>query len=138
MIFIYTIGTLAFIRLIILLRDIHTGRYLQHNAEWGHGYATAQSTYNSVTGKYELRSILRREFEQGRFTKHWYGAACWLADAEGKPWPRPWGERYYEKPLDVIGTCIQKTLYGIGWLTDNPWAAVALASIGILIGGMLI
>lgn len=138
MIFIYTISALAFIRLIILLRDIHTGRYLQHNAEWGRGYSMAQSDYNSVTGKYELRSILRREFELGRFTKHWYGAACWLADTENKPWPRPWGERYYEKPLDAAGTFIEKTLYGIGWLTDNPSAAVALVSTGLLIGAILI
>lgn len=138
MIFIYIIGTLLLIRLAVFLRDLHTGRYLQHDAEWDHGYSMAQGTYNSVTGKYELGLILQREIEQGRFTNHWYGAACWLADAAGKPWPRPWGERYYEKPLDAAGTFIEKTLYGIGWLTDNPWAAAALVAAGILIAVVII
>lgn len=137
MIFIYILGALALARIIILLRDLHTGRYLRHHHEFNHGYSMAQGTYNSVTGKYELRAILHNEIQQRRFTKHWYGAACWLADAEGKKWPRPWGEHYSNKFWAIVGTAIEHTLHAIGWLIENPWIVIGLVAAGVLIGGLL-
>lgn len=134
MIFIYIFAVFALIRIAILLRDLHTGRYLRYHHEFDHGYSMAQGMYNSITGKYELRVILQKEIEQRRFTKHWYGAACWLADAEGQSWPKPWGDHYANKFWRFAGNCTELALHGIDWLMEHPIIAAALVAAGILIG----